>query len=139
MPRLPPPSGNARRGAAASEFALVLPFLALLLLLAVDFTRIFYYSLTLADCARKGALYAADPVRMSESPYQSTQDAALADVSTWSPPPQVYSWYGADSNGAFAEVTVSYTFSTIVSYPGVPSPVSLSRTVRMGVMPTTPN
>jgi Flp pilus assembly protein TadG len=123
----------------ASEFALVLPFLAVLLLVAVDFTRVFVLSLTLADCARNGALYAADPLRVSESPYTSTSDAALAGVCSWKPAPGVSSTSGVDSNGAYVEVTVSFTFKTLIRYPHVPSPINLSRTVRVGVMPSTPN
>src|SRR5687768_2079525 len=46
-----------RRGAVAVELAVVAPLLVFLLLIAVDFARIFYTSLTLANCARNGALF----------------------------------------------------------------------------------
>ena len=48
----------ARRGVAAVELAIVLPFLCFLLIVAIDYARIFYFSLTVANCARNGALYA---------------------------------------------------------------------------------
>ncbi len=52
---------RSRRAAAALELALVLPILAFLLVVIVDFCRVHYYSVTLSNCARSGALYASDP------------------------------------------------------------------------------
>jgi Flp pilus assembly protein TadG len=119
--------------------AVLLPFLALMFVIAVDFARVFYYSLTIENAARNGALYASDPIAAAQSPYTSLQQAVLADTSNLSPPPSVSSSSGIDGAGnAYVTVTVSWQFSTITSYPGIPSPLPLSRTVQMRVAHTTP-
>lgn len=45
-----------RPGAAVAELAVLLPFLVLLFFVAVDYCRIFYFTLTVENCARNGAL-----------------------------------------------------------------------------------
>jgi Flp pilus assembly protein TadG len=129
-----------RRGAATVELALLAPVLAFLFVVAVDYARVFYYSVTVASCARNGALYASDPVTAAESPYASVEEAALADAGNLSPTPTVTSATGTDATGAtFVEVTVTYRFQTVVKYPGVPQATDLTRTVRMRLSPSVPN
>jgi Flp pilus assembly protein TadG len=130
-----------RRSAAATvELAVLLPFLMFLIVIGVDYGRIVYYSVTVENCARNGALYAGDPVAASQSPYASLQDAALADAGDLSPPPTVTSTNGVDAAGnPYVDVTVSWTFQTITTYPGVPSQTTLTRTVRAQVAPNLPN
>src|SRR5262249_38652771 len=60
-----------RRGAAAVELAVLLPFLAFLFVIAVDWSRIFYYSMTVTNCARNGALWAGDPYTTTLRPYSN--------------------------------------------------------------------
>lgn len=48
---------RGERGQAAAEFALVLPFLALLAMGTVDFARVFYSYQALINAAREGARY----------------------------------------------------------------------------------
>jgi Flp pilus assembly protein TadG len=129
----------SRRGAAIVELAVLLPLLAFLFVIAVDFGRVFYYSLTIENCARNGALYASDPFAASQSPYTNISQAALADAGNLQPPPTVTSTNGTDSSGnAYVEVTVSWTFTTLTNFPGVASNTNISRTVRMRVAPITP-
>jgi Flp pilus assembly protein TadG len=131
---------DRRPGAASVELALVLPILALLFLIAVDFARLYYHYTIVTNCARNGALYASDPAASPESPYATLQDAALADASDLSPQPTVTSTSSTDSSSnPYVEVTVVYPFTTISSYPGLPNPINLSRTVRMRVAPAAPN
>jgi Flp pilus assembly protein TadG len=128
-----------RDGAAAVELALLAPFLAFLFVAAVDYGRVFYYSITLENCARNGALYASDPTNAAFSRYTSASDAALADASNLSPAPTVTSTSGTDSSGqAYVTVTVTWTFHTLTSYPGIPSSTTLSRSVRVNVAPAAP-
>jgi Flp pilus assembly protein TadG len=130
----------ARPAAATVELAVLAPFLVFLFVAVLDYGRIFYDSLTVESCARNGALYASDAIAAAESPYTSVQQAALADASNLSPTPTVSSTNGTDSNGnAYVEVTVSYSFQTIVSYPGIPQTTPISRTVRMRVAASVPN
>ena len=127
------------RGAAAVEFATLLPFLAFLLVIAVDWGRIFYYSITCENCARNGAMWYCDPVVQQMSPYTNVTDAATADATDLSPTPTVTPTTGTDSNGnTYYQVTVTYTFSTVTNFPGVPNTTSVTRSVIMYPAPSAP-
>jgi len=131
---------RSRRAVAVVELAVLLPLLVLLFLITVDFARVFHFSLTLTNCARAGALYACDPVAALESPFPSVQAAALADAANLQPQPTITSTTGIDASGRpYAEVTAKYTFTTITSFPVIPSQVQLSRTVRMFITANVPN
>jgi Flp pilus assembly protein TadG len=131
---------RARRGAAVVELAVLLPLLIFLFVIAVDFARIYYVSLTLTNAARAGALYASDPGYANESPFANCVEAARADTTNLTPQPMITQITGTDAEGrAYVEVTAMYKFETISSFPGVPSDLTLRRTVRMFVMSTTPS
>jgi Flp pilus assembly protein TadG len=116
--------------------AIVFPPLLLLFIGAVDYARAFYASVTVANCARNGALYACDPSFAASTPYTSLQQAATADASNLSPAPSVSSVSGTDASGSnYVDVTVNYTFQTIGNYPVIPNSVLISRTARMPVAP----
>lgn len=133
-------SRQARRGVAAVEFALLLPILTLLFVLAVDFSRVYYSALTVTNCARAGALWASDPKAQAESPFTSISAAALADAANLSPTPTVSSATGTDSLGqSYVEVTVTYKFNSISNYLGSLGNVTLVRKVRTAVAPTVPD
>ena len=51
--------GRASRGQSVVEFALILPVFLLLLLIAVDFGRLFFTYIQLSNTAREGAAYAS--------------------------------------------------------------------------------
>jgi Flp pilus assembly protein TadG len=132
-----------RCGASAVELALVLPMLSLVFVIVVDFARLYYYYSIVTNSARNAALYASGtPIDQLESPYNSCSDAALAEDAynlspqlTISPP-----YYGTDSSGnSYVRVTVTYPFTTITHYPGLPNPINLTRTVQMRMAPLTPN
>lgn len=129
--------GNqGRKAAAVVELAVLLPLIVFLFVIAVDFARIFYYSQVIENCARQGALYASDPKAPANNLYTSVQNAALADATGLTPQPTVTSTTGTDGAGnAFVSVTVSWQFQTITNYVGVPSSVTLSRTVQMRSAP----
>jgi Flp pilus assembly protein TadG len=132
--------GPDRPASTAVELALVTPLLGLLLLIVVDFARLYYHYTIVTNCARNGALYASDPTAAHDSPYKTLSDATLADAPDLSPQPTVSSTSGTDtSNNPYVEVTVSYQFTTISNYPGLSNPVNLSRTVRMRRAPAVPN
>jgi len=127
------------RGVAVVELAVLLPLLILLFLIAIDFARVFYFSLSLTNCARAGALYASDPAVANESPFASTQAAALADATNLSPQPTITSTSGTDSLGRkYVSVTANYTFQTVTGFPGIPANVPLQRTVTMFESAATP-
>jgi Flp pilus assembly protein TadG len=131
------PPCAARHAAATVELALVLPFLMFILVAAVDFARIFYFSITIANCARNGAMYGADESLADKSPYDTIEEAALADAQSLNPQPTVVSTQGADSTGQpYVQVTVTYPFRTVTGFPGVPRSIDISRTTRMRVTPS---
>jgi Flp pilus assembly protein TadG len=126
-------------GAAVVELAILLPLLVFMFLLAVDFARVFYFSLTLTNCARAGAIYAADPTVKGESPFASTQAAALADATNLSPQPTITESTGMDASGrTYVEVTANNSFNTITGFPGIPQSINLQRTVRLYVAAKSP-
>jgi Flp pilus assembly protein TadG len=133
-------AGRRRRAVAVVELAVMLPLLVLVFLITVDFARVFHFSLTLTNCARAGALYACDPVAATESPFPTVESAALADATTLTPQPTITSTTGVDEAGRpYAEVTAKYTFTTVTSFPVIPSQLQLSRTVRMFITANTPD
>jgi hypothetical protein len=133
------PEGHRRprRGIAIAELAVVLTLLLFICLAACDFGRAFYNSIILNNCATNGAMYGSNATLAAQMPYTSVSAAALGDWPTsLSPQPTVSSTTGTDSNGTnYIDVTVSQSFPTIISYPLIPNPVNLSRTIRMAVVP----
>ncbi|MGO8897337.1 MAG: TadE/TadG family type IV pilus assembly protein [Isosphaeraceae bacterium] len=134
--------GGRRRGAAATELAVLLPVLVLVLIGAIDFCRLFFHYTTITNAARNGALWASDPLAPNQSPYATVQDAALADANNLNPAltaANVTSSTGTDGQGnATVSVTVQYQFNMISTYLGF-SNVNLSRQVTMRVAPAAPN
>src|SRR5688500_15222511 len=114
-----------RFGASTVEFAVLAPLLGLVFVWTLDFCRIFYHSLTAANCARNGAYYEA----MKSAPitgtnqknynntgamYRNLEEAALADwPASVKPQPAVSSKKGQDADGEYIEVTVWYPFTSI--------------------------
>jgi Flp pilus assembly protein TadG len=127
-----------RKAVAAVELAVLLPFLAFIFVVTVDFSRIFYDSLILANCARNGALYGcANPTNAQDT--AGIQNAALADATNLTPAPTVTSTTGTNSDGNYVQVTVTFTFQTLTNYPGIPNSITLTRTVQMRVTPVLPD
>jgi hypothetical protein len=116
------------------------PFLAFIFVVAVDWCRIFYFTVTVDNCARNGALNAFDNYALAKSPYTSTSAAALADATNLTPQPTVTLGKGVDEFGQpYVECTVTYTYETITNFPGVPRDTVITRTVRLYTAPQVPN
>src|SRR5262245_55958183 len=73
---------RSRPATAAVELALVVPFLAFMFIVAIDFCRIFYFTQVVTTGARNGALYLSDPQGPNQSRYASLQDAVRSDASS---------------------------------------------------------
>jgi Flp pilus assembly protein TadG len=143
-----------RRAAAAVELAILLPLLAFIFVISVDFARIFYFSLTVENCARNGAHYGSGVVNINQADSKeeweknggliaSITDAALADAGSLYPPlsaSNVTVTSGTDGDGnPMVRVTVNYSFQTITNFPLVPQQTNLSRTAQMRVAPQAPS
>ena len=122
-----------RRGAAVVEFAFLLPFLMFIAVIATDWARLFYYTITIEACARNGAIYASDADLAAKSPYPDLTTATLAEA------PQLNSTATVtkttDTSTNTVTVTVATDFKTITNFPGVPSSQTLSRSVTMKIAP----
>jgi Flp pilus assembly protein TadG len=109
---------DLQRGAAAVEFALVLPLFLLLVFGIVDFSRAFNVQLTVSDAAAEGARALATGAKVADAQQAasavlrtSAVGAATFPVSTAcpSPPP---------AGGARASMTVATTFQFLTPLVG---------------------
>ena len=124
-----------RRGAASVELAVLLPFLLYLCVIAVDWARLMYFTITINDCARSGAIWASDAELRMKSRYTTVQDAALAEAPELGPTATVSSVPTTYEGNAAVAVTVRMPFQTITNFPGVPANETLIRTVKMRISP----
>ncbi|AMV38173.1 TadE/TadG family type IV pilus assembly protein [Planctomyces sp. SH-PL62] len=130
---------SSRRGAAALELALLLPPLCFLCVITIDFARAFADVMTLAECARVGAIRGATRTDKPVS-YGEVQADALARAVDLETPPTIELRQGTDlAGGAYVEVAARYTLHPLFPYPGVPDSISITRTVRMRRPPGDPN
>jgi Flp pilus assembly protein TadG len=118
----------------------LLPLLVFLFVITVDFARVYYFSLTLQNCARAGAMYASDPGVANESPFASTEEAALSDATNLSPAPTITQTSGTDASGRlYVEVSAAYSFKSITGYLGLPELMNITRSIRMYSAAMTPD
>jgi Flp pilus assembly protein TadG len=129
---------RARRGGAAVELAVSLPVLAFLMVITIDFARVFHHALVLTNCARNGAVYGSyNPDRAVDTAGITT--AARKDAGDLPEVPGVTSVTGMDAAGIpYVRVTVTCPFRTVTNYPGVPAYLVVSRTVQMRVIAVEP-
>lgn len=139
---------RCRSGVGAIEMALMAPVVALVLIGALDFGRMTMERSAVGAAARAGALFAAINDR---SRPDSVADAALAGAGNARHRRAVeFRYFCACPSSAelacdatcaegvppvrFSEVTVSANVSTLLPYPGIDSPLTISRTVRVQVI-----
>ena len=144
-------SNYFRRGVLATELAMMLPMLGLFTVIIVDFSRAFYYYLTITNCAENGAVYASgavDPSIYYDQNAQtqnnlptSTKITAYAnyDATNLGGKLQVsVSPIGSDAYGKYYAVTATYQFNTIVDFMGLTPPMNLKRTVYTRIVQNKP-
>jgi Flp pilus assembly protein TadG len=127
---------QARRGAAAAELAILLPFVSLLFVAALDFCRVYYISQTIQNCAEAGAMYASGNATNPNggSASATAVQAALAEGTSLSPPLQS-SNVTVTYSGNTTQVTVQYQFKMLTSFLGNSGQVTLTRSVTMNMTP----
>ena len=138
------------RGAQLIEMAILTPFLVFVLLGATDFARVSYYAITVANAARAGAQFgtqsslaalnaagikaAAEVEATNIAPINVTSSLACrCPGSTVVVSCTVGACTGDAVKELYTSVTASKTFTTLVGWPGIPSPIALSRTSTMRV------
>ena len=129
---------HSRPGVAAVELAVLLPLLCFLFVVAVDYARVFYFTMTVTNCARSGAIYGGqNPTTANDQTGISAAckvDAGNLDTTQM----KVTSVTDSATSPTYVFITVTYPFSTITNFPGITSTTTISRTIRMTVTPLTP-
>lgn len=98
-------------GVAAVEFALVLPFLMLLLAGIMDFGRAYSLRVTLTNAAREGARYAAgNPTDTSGIASRVNDEVAGSNIKSISSNKVTVSTPDGTDSGDPVYVTISYTW-----------------------------
>lgn len=117
-----------RRGAALVEAAIVVPILIILIGIAVDYSRIFFNTVTISGGARNGTLHEFDPLTVNQSNYSSTTAASLADTTNLSESVSVIQSTTTNANGTQdVTVKVKTNFSTLSNWLILPSMKKIER------------
>jgi Flp pilus assembly protein TadG len=119
-----------RRGTAAMEFAVILPLLVTLVLGCVDFGRFAYTEIAVANAARAGAGFGANhpstpatldawKAQVGQAVQDELGDFDPSLLSVTATPTAV------EGGGWQAQVDVSYPFTMVVNWPGLPASMTL--------------
>jgi Flp pilus assembly protein TadG len=118
---------KSRRGAALVEFAVTLPVLLFLIGIAVDYSRVFYQTVTMNYSVRNGALYEFDPLNATQSRYTSYSNAAAADATNLPTAPSFSKTTTSPGDGTTRiKVNAALDFNLISGWGGL----TKSRTTR---------
>jgi hypothetical protein len=118
------------------ELALLAFPLTYLLCLTIDFCRVFYFTTACVSAAREGAIFGSlDPAHAADT--ASIQNAALSDCAV--PATVTVDQVTDAQNQACVKVTVKYTFSTITTFPGIPSTIPITRSEQIRIAAVVPN
>ena len=139
------PAGSSRwrRGASAAEFAIILPVLLMIVLGFIDFGRFAYHHVAVTNAARAGAEYAIT------TPYVSSAQSAWRAKVQETARDEMTNQIGYDPSDLTIATTVTVeqtglrrvrveatyaSFQTIVSWPGIPSALTIRSAVTMRVI-----
>lgn len=145
-------------GQSLVEFAIVAPFLLVLLTACVDYGRYMYDGILIGNAARAGVQYGSES-QNSAADYSGMRSAAIGDATTLGltavatsctcgnnaantcppPNPPTTPTYicPADYTALFVQVTVSNTipFQPLISLPGLTNSLTITRTAVAQVSP----
>lgn len=140
---------RSQSGSALVEFAVVTPFLVLLLIGLIDVGRYTYYGILAAHAARAAVQYgsenlvtAADTTGMKNAASQDAQNLSNWTVSATAIcmlNNQVTTCPASNSLSVspnlvyYVQVTVTGSFSPLIAYPGIPTNVPVTATTTMRV------
>jgi len=127
-----------RHGLATVELALVLPLLMLIILGCVDFGRFAYTYIAVTNASRTGASFGAlNPFTTATQTTWTNEvrQKVVDDMSAFpdfDPINNIQFSRSIDAGGLWrVRVQVTYPFKCIVSWPGIPSQLNLTRAVEM--------
>ncbi|MCH7699188.1 MAG: pilus assembly protein [Chloroflexi bacterium] len=132
---------QSSKGQSLTELALITPIFLILALGIFDYGRVYFAYVSVTNGARTGADYAAancdascdaaDIMGIRSAVVAETSE--LLNTSPTNPTVNVNTggWFGPDHRNV--DVTVNYTFSTLIPWPGLPNTMNVERTVRARV------
>lgn len=121
---------RGERGAAAVEFALILPILILLVLGLIEFSRVYNIQISLSNAAREGARTMA--VQNSLPIARSAAIAAAPSISPAVSDAQIAISPTTCTAGATVDVTISYNVSLMTGFFGATLPLTGRGVMRCG-------
>lgn len=107
---------DSERGAAAVEFAILLPLLLMLVLGTIEFGRAYNAQITLTNAARDGVRVMA--INNDPAAAKAAAQNAAASVSSTIPAANITLSTTACSTGNQVTLTINYTLSTITGIAG---------------------
>ncbi|WP_241985969.1 TadE/TadG family type IV pilus assembly protein [Cryobacterium sp. Hz7] len=113
---------RGERGAAAVEFALVLPILLLLVLGLIEFSRLYNIQISLSNAAREGARNMA--IHDSQSTAKAAAIAAAPSISPSMSGGQISITPAACAANQAVTVTITYSVSLLTGYFGTTLPLT---------------
>jgi hypothetical protein len=145
---------RSQRGASLVELAIVIPFLVLLALGAIDFGRAFYLSIEVANAARAGVQYGAANGNLTNfAGMETAANADAFDVPGGVAPNAVWGCECSDGStssqncspvptcpgGAsgpiylvdYVQVYTSATYTPLIPWPGIPLSIPMSSQAKM--------
>jgi Flp pilus assembly protein TadG len=141
------------KGQSFVELALCLTVLIPLLLLSIDFGRVFYAYITVSDAARAGVQFGAESLAtaantsgIKSAVLNDSSNVSLASgyptisqctcVSTATTVSICSSAYNCSDNpgATYVTVSVSASISTFGRYPGLSNPITVTKTAEMQVL-----
>jgi len=141
---------NDQRGSSLIEAALLIPLLLMLCCGVMDFARVVYAGIEVANASRAGVQYGAltpgnsgDTTGMAQAAANDAADLGSSNVTATASnfcecvggTDQVScstTSCGTTPSG-YVSVTTNYTFNTLVHWPALPQSIVLSRTAKMRV------
>jgi Flp pilus assembly protein TadG len=136
------------KGSSFVETAILVPVMLLMCAGTMDFARVVYAGIEIANAARAGVQYGAltpgnsgDTAGMAQAALNDAADLGSSNVTA-----SARNFCGCDSGTAevacssttcgttpsgYVSVTANYTFNTFLRWPGLPQSVVLTRTARM--------
>jgi Flp pilus assembly protein TadG len=107
---------NHERGAAAVEFAILLPLLLMLVLGTIEFGRAYNAQITLTNAARDGVRYMA--IVKDPSGAKTAAANAASSISTTIPTTDVTLSTDVCTTGTQVTLTIKYNLSTLTGIAG---------------------
>jgi Flp pilus assembly protein TadG len=128
-----------RCGVAAAELAIMLPFLSLMFVTALDFCRVFHVSQTIQNSARVAALYASGTAQnpQAASVDAAAKQAAAAECASLNPPLDTNNVSITIGSGQ-AVAQVKYDFPLLTPIMGSSGTITITRSVTMALAPMGP-